>query len=53
LDDLRGGSELSLFDASTVQAMPRRADGVMQFVELFGVELNGLLRTPAEALRPR
>jgi hypothetical protein len=52
LDDLRGRPELSIFDALPVQAMARDADRVMQIVELFAVEPNGLLRTPAETFRP-
>lgn len=52
LDDLRGRSELSVLRALTVQAMPRDADGVVQVIELFAVEPDGLLRAPPETLRP-
>jgi hypothetical protein len=52
LDDLRRRGELSILHAPTVQAMARDADGMMQVVELFAVEPDGLLRTPAEPFRP-
>ena len=43
---------MPVFDASPVQAMSRDADGVMQIVELIGVEPDRLLRTPTETLSP-
>jgi hypothetical protein len=52
LDDLRGRSELSILYTPPVQAMSRDADRMMQVVELFAVEPDGLLCTPAETLRP-
>jgi hypothetical protein len=52
LDDLRGRPELSILYALPVQAMARDADRVMQVIELFAVEPDGLLATPAETLRP-
>ena len=33
--------------------MPGDADGVMQVVQLIAVEPDGLLRAPAETVRPR
>jgi hypothetical protein len=52
LDDLRRRLELPILYAPTVQAMARDADRMMQVVELFAVEPDGLLRTPAETFRP-
>jgi hypothetical protein len=53
LDNLRGWLELSIFHALAVQAMARDADRVMQIIELFAVEPDSLLATPAQSLRPR
>jgi hypothetical protein len=52
LDDLRGGSELPVLYAPPVKAMAGNADRMVQVVQLFAVEPDGLLRTPAETLRP-
>lgn len=52
LDHLRGWLELSILNALPVQAMARDADRVMQIIELFAVEPDGLLATPTEILRP-
>ena len=51
--NLPGRPELSILYAPPIQAMAGDADGVMQVVELFAVEPYGLLRAPAETLRPR
>jgi hypothetical protein len=53
LDDLRGRPELSFLCALPVQAMACDADRVMQIIQLFAVEPDGLLATPAETFRPR
>jgi len=52
LDDLRGWPELSVLDPLMIQAMASDADRVMQIIELFAVEPDSFLRTPAETFGP-
>jgi hypothetical protein len=49
---LRGFDCLATFCALKIDAVARDRQGSMKIVELFAIEANGLLTTPAQALRP-
>jgi len=52
LDDLCGLRNLTGFSAAAHDAVSRDRDCAMQIIELFGLDPNRLLATPAETLRP-